>query len=78
MAFEGRLRHIIEVAAERRCLGAPRARPAEAERGTGPPRAMAQGGPGDEVPPDELMPASFCFKERKCAVCYPVSCCSRS
>jgi L,D-transpeptidase YcbB len=30
--------------------GAPKARPAGAERGTGPPRATAQGGPGDEVP----------------------------
>ena len=31
-------------------VGAPRARPAGAERGEGPPRATAQGGPGDEVP----------------------------
>ena len=30
--------------------GAPRARPAGVERGDGPPRATAQGGPGDEVP----------------------------
>jgi ABC-type multidrug transport system ATPase subunit len=36
---------------ERTLPGAPRARPAGVEWGDGSPRATAQGGPGDEVPP---------------------------
>src|SRR6266550_3203842 len=48
------MRHLTKVLsslpASHNGLGAPRARPAGAARGTGPPRATALGGPGDEVP----------------------------
>ena len=40
---------LFSCAAQR--VGAPRARPAGAERGTGPPRATAMGGPAGRSPP---------------------------